>query len=57
MTEDQSERIVERRMNRLDKLLLNGSIDQSDYDELVKAIEFETFDDQLGATLDKELNT
>lgn len=36
MTEDQIERRVERMMNHLDRVFLNGDISQSDYNKAVK---------------------
>lgn len=39
MTEDRIERIVEREMNKLDNLFLNGGISLETYDEEVAALD------------------
>lgn len=39
MTEEQIERIAERKMNRLDKELMNGSITQEEYNQEVRELD------------------
>jgi hypothetical protein len=39
MTEDQIERIAERKMDRLDARLMNGELSQAQYDAEVKALD------------------
>lgn len=39
MTEDQIERTVERQMDRLDRQLMAGTINQTDYDRCVEVID------------------
>ena len=39
MTEDQIERQVEKMTDRLDKIFMNGEIDQERYDEEIYAID------------------
>jgi hypothetical protein len=39
MTEEQIERIVERRMDSLDRQLMNGQLSQADYDILVQELD------------------
>ena len=41
MTEDQAERVAERRMDRLDAKLIRGAITMGEYDAEVHAIELE----------------
>ena len=38
MTEDQIERIIERKMDGLDRLLMNGKLTQEEYDREVAAL-------------------
>jgi hypothetical protein len=39
MTEEQIERVVERRMDSLDRQLMNGQLSQADYDILVQELD------------------